>query len=149
MQLTINGRQRRVDVHPLKRLLDVLREDCALTGTKEGCGEGECGACTVLIDAQPVNSCLVPAIHADRATVTTIEGLSGRHPLQRAFVEYGGAQCGICTPGMIMAAVALGPKPSIDEMREGLAGNLCRCTGYSAIYRSIAKAVGIGKRKTR
>lgn len=149
MQLTINGRRRRVDVHPLKRLLDVLREDCALTGTKEGCGEGECGACTVLIDGQPVNSCLVPAIHADRADVTTIEGLSGRHRLQRAFVEYGGAQCGICTPGMIMAAVALGPKPSIDAMREGLAGNLCRCTGYSAIYRSIAKAVGIGKHKTR
>jgi len=137
MQLTVNGRRRRVDVHPLKRLLDVLREDCELTGTKEGCGEGECGACTVLIDGTPVNSCLVPAAHADRTNVTTIEGLGGRHPLQHAFVEHGGAQCGICTPGMIMAAVALGRKPSLEAIRAGLAGNLCRCTGYAAIYRSI------------
>jgi len=140
MTVTINGSRRRLDVHPMKRLLDVLRENCGLTGTKEGCGEGECGACTVLIDGQPVNSCLVPAAHADRARVTTIEGLRGRHPLQRAFVEHGGAQCGICTPGMIMAAVALGRRPSIAAMRTGLAGNLCRCTGYSAIYRSIQKA---------
>jgi aerobic-type carbon monoxide dehydrogenase small subunit (CoxS/CutS family) len=140
MQLTVNGRRRRVDVHPLKRLLDVLREDCQLTGTKEGCGEGECGACTVLIDGTPVNSCLVPAAHADRTNVTTIEGLGGRHPLQHAFVEHGGAQCGICTPGMIMAAVALGRKPSLEAIRTGLAGNLCRCTGYSAIYRSVRRA---------
>ena len=140
MQLTVNGRRRRVDVHPLKRLLDVLREDCLLTGTKEGCGEGECGACTVLIDGTPVNSCLMPAAHADRTNVTTIEGLGGRHPLQHAFVEHGGAQCGICTPGMIMAAVALGRKPSLEAIRTGLAGNLCRCTGYSAIYRSVRRA---------
>jgi aerobic-type carbon monoxide dehydrogenase small subunit (CoxS/CutS family) len=140
MRLTVNGRRQRLDVHPLKRLLDVLREDCALTGTKEGCGEGECGACTVLIDGEPVNSCLVPVAHAADARITTIEGLSGRHPLQRAFVEHGGAQCGICTPGMIMAAVALGPRPSLGQMRVGLAGNLCRCTGYSAIYESIRKA---------
>ena len=140
MQLTVNGRRRRVDVHPLKRLLDVLREDCQLTGTKEGCGEGECGACTVLIDGTPVNSCLIPAAHADRTNVTTIEGLGGRHPLQHAFVEHGGAQCGICTPGMIMAAVALGRKPSLEAIRTGLAGNLCRCTGYAAIYRSIEQA---------
>jgi carbon-monoxide dehydrogenase small subunit len=140
MQLTVNGRRRRVDVHPMKRLLDVLREDCQLTGTKEGCGEGECGACTVLIDGTPVNSCLVPAAHADRTKVTTIKGLGGRHPLQHAFVEYGGAQCGICTPGMIMAAVALGRKPSLEAIRTGLAGNLCRCTGYAAIYRSIEEA---------
>jgi carbon-monoxide dehydrogenase small subunit len=140
MQLTVNGRRRRVDVHPLKRLLDVLRQDCLLTGTKEGCGEGECGACTVLIDGTPVNSCLVPAAHADRTNVTTIEGLGGRHPLQHAFVEHGGAQCGICTPGMIMAAVALGRKPSLEAIRTGLAGNLCRCTGYSAIYRSVRRA---------
>jgi aerobic-type carbon monoxide dehydrogenase small subunit (CoxS/CutS family) len=140
VRLTVNGRNRRLDVHPLKRLLDVLREDCALTGTKEGCGEGECGACTVLVDGEPVNSCLVPVAHAAGARVTTIEGLEGRHPLQRAFVEHGGAQCGICTPGMIMAAVALGPRPSLDTIRVGLAGNLCRCTGYSAIYTSIRKA---------
>jgi aerobic-type carbon monoxide dehydrogenase small subunit (CoxS/CutS family) len=140
MQLTVNGRRRRLAVHPLKRLLDVLREDCQLSGTKEGCGEGECGACTVLIDGTPVNSCLVPAAHADRTRVTTIEGLGGRHRLQSAFVEHGGAQCGICTPGMIMAAVALGRKPSLEAIRTGLAGNLCRCTGYSAIYRSIQRA---------
>jgi aerobic-type carbon monoxide dehydrogenase small subunit (CoxS/CutS family) len=124
----------------LRRLLDVLREDCALTGTKEGCGEGECGACTVLVDGEPVNSCLVPVAHAHGARVTTIEGLGGRHPLQRAFVEHGGAQCGICTPGMIMAAVALERNATLDDIRTGLAGNLCRCTGYEAIYRSIRKA---------
>ena len=124
----------------MKRLLDVIREDCGLTGTKEGCGEGECGACTVLIDDQPVNSCLVPVAHARGAQVVTIEGLNRRHPLQHTFVEQGGAQCGICTPGMIMAAVALGQSPSLEEMRTGLAGNLCRCTGYSAIYRSIQQA---------
>ncbi len=140
MRLTLNGKHATLDVHPLKRLLDVLREDCALTGTKEGCGEGECGACTVLVDGVPVNSCLVPAAQVDGARVTTIEGLDGRHPLQSAFVEHGGAQCGICTPGMIMAAVALGRKPTLQQIRVGLAGNLCRCTGYSAIYRSITKA---------
>ncbi len=140
IRVQINGRRRSLPVHPLKRLLDVLREDCGLTGTKEGCGEGECGACTVLLGAAPVNSCLVPAAHAEGMRVTTIEGLGGRHPLQRAFVEHGGAQCGICTPGMIMAAVALGSKPSLREMRVGLAGNLCRCTGYEAIYRSIRRA---------
>jgi carbon-monoxide dehydrogenase small subunit len=140
LNLTLNGRRRRLDVHPLKRLLDVLREDCGLTGTKEGCGEGECGACTVLIDGEPVNSCLVPVCQVDRARVTTIEGLGGRHRLQRAFVAHGGAQCGICTPGMILAAVALGRRPSLDAIRHGLAGNLCRCTGYAAIYRSIQEA---------
>jgi aerobic-type carbon monoxide dehydrogenase small subunit (CoxS/CutS family) len=124
----------------MKRLLDVLREDFGLTGTKEGCGEGECGACTVLIDGAPVNSCLLPVAQAAGTRVTTIEGLGGRHPLQRAFVEHGGAQCGICTPGMILAAVALGKNPSLEQMQTGLAGNLCRCTGYSAIYRSIRKA---------
>ena len=150
MQLTLNGKRRRLDVHPLKRLLDVLREDCQVTGTKEGCGEGECGACTVLIDGEPVTSCLVPAAHADGAQVTTIEGLGGRHPLQRAFVEHGGAQCGICTPGMIMAALALGRKPSLDRIKVGLAGNLCRCTGYSAIYRSISVATsGRNRREGR
>src|SRR5438034_11171241 len=146
MRLTLNGKRTQVDVHPLKRLLDVLREDCALTGTKEGCGEGECGACTVLVDGVPVNSCLVPVAQVAGARVTTIEGLGGRHPLQRAFVEHGGAQCGICTPGMIMAAVALGPRPTLQDIRVGLAGNLCRCTGYSAIYRSI-EAVSKGRNR--
>ena len=140
MSFVLNGKRVRVKAHPLKRLLDVLRDDCRLTGTKEGCGEGECGACTVIVDGRPVNSCLVPFAHVDGTTVTTIEGLGGRHPLQRAFVEHGGAQCGICTPGMIMAAVALGRKPTMEGMKTGLAGNLCRCTGYAAIYKSIAAA---------
>jgi aerobic carbon-monoxide dehydrogenase small subunit len=139
-RFVLNGKRTRLDAHPMKRLLDALREDCALKGTKEGCGEGECGACTVLVDGLPVNSCLVPLAQVAGARVTTIEGLGGSHPLQRAFVEHGGAQCGICTPGMIMAAVALGRKPSMEDIRTGLAGNLCRCTGYSAIYRSIQRA---------
>jgi carbon-monoxide dehydrogenase small subunit/xanthine dehydrogenase small subunit len=143
MQFTLNGKRVRLDAsraHPMTRLLDVLRDQCGLTGTKEGCGEGECGACTVLIDRAPVNSCLVPLAQAAGSHVITIEGLRGRHPLQRAFVEFGGAQCGICTPGMILAAVALGPRPSRKAMKAGLAGNICRCTGYSAIYRSIQRA---------
>src|ERR1700704_4761648 len=126
MILTLNGKRARVNAHPMKRLLDVLREDCGLTGTKEGCGEGECGACTVLMDGQPINSCLVPLAQARGARITTIEGLGGRHPLQRAFVEQGGAQCGICTPGMILAAVALRPRPSLKTIKMGLAGNLWR-----------------------
>ena len=140
VSIVVNRHRRKLAVHPLKRLLDVLREDCGLTGTKEGCGEGECGACTVLVDGEPVNSCLVPIAQVAGARVTTIEGLGGRHPLQRTFVEFGGAQCGICTPGMIMAVVALGRRPSIEKIRVGLAGNLCRCTGYAAIYRSIDAA---------
>jgi carbon-monoxide dehydrogenase small subunit len=138
--LVVNGKRLEVDAHPMTRLLDVLREHCGLPGTKEGCGEGECGACTVLADGQPINSCLVPLAHAEGVGITTIEGLGGDHPLQRAFVEQGGAQCGICTPGMILAAMALGPRPSLQQMRTGLAGNLCRCTGYTAIYRSIRQA---------
>ena len=140
MRFTLNGARVHVDAHPLTRLLDALRNDCGLTGTKEGCGEGECGACTVLVDGDPVNSCLVPVAQVSGRRVTTIEGLGGRHPLQRTFVQFGGAQCGICTPGMILAAVALGPKPSRDAMKSGLAGNICRCTGYSAIYESIDRA---------
>jgi aerobic carbon-monoxide dehydrogenase small subunit len=137
MRFELNGAETEVDAHPLRRLLDVLREECGLTGTKEGCGEGECGACTVLLDGRPVVSCLVPVAQAEGAKVTTIEGLGGEHPLQRAFAELIGAQCGICTPGMVLAAVALGPEPTIEEVRVGLAGNLCRCTGYEAIYRAI------------
>jgi aerobic carbon-monoxide dehydrogenase small subunit len=140
MRLTLNGKRVRVDAHPMTRLLDVVREHCGLTGTKEGCGEGECGACTVLVDGQPVNSCLVPLAQVADAHLTTIEGLGGTHPLQKAFVEFGGAQCGICTPGMILAAVALGPKPSRSAMKTGLAGNICRCTGYAAIYTSVERA---------
>lgn len=140
MRFRLNGQEVEVEAHPLKRLLDVLREECGLTGTKEGCGEGECGACTVLLDGAPVVSCLVPFAQAREAEVVTIEGLGGDHPLQRAFVELGGAQCGICTPGMILAAAALGPNPSLEEVRVGLAGNLCRCTGYEAIYRAVTQA---------
>ena len=140
MHLTVNGVSVEVDAPPMKRLLDVLREDCGLTGTKEGCGEGECGACTVLVDGLPVNSCLVPFAQVRGSAVTTIEGLEGRHPLQESFVREGGAQCGICTPGMILAAAALPRGASRDDIRTGLAGNICRCTGYTAIYRAVEKA---------
>ncbi|HEX2093080.1 MAG TPA: (2Fe-2S)-binding protein [Longimicrobiaceae bacterium] len=140
MRFTLNGTETEVRAHPLKRLLDVLREECGLTGTKEGCGEGECGACTVLVDGSPVVSCLVPFAQVRGAAVVTIEGLGGDHPLQRAFAHHSGAQCGICTPGMILAAVALGPNPPLEEIRVGLAGNLCRCTGYEAIYRAVRDA---------
>ena len=124
----------------MKRLLDVLREECGLTGTKEGCGEGECGACTVLIDGLPANSCLVPFAQVRDARVKTIEGLGGSHPLQAAFAACGGAQCGICTPGMILAASAIPRGATEAQVKDGLAGNLCRCTGYSAIYRAIEQA---------
>ncbi len=125
----------------MRRLLDVLREDLALTGTKEGCGEGECGACSVFLDGKLVNSCLIPVLDADDAEILTIEGVS--HPVQKAFMECGAAQCGICTPGMVLASIELlgkKPKPSMDEIREGLAGNLCRCTGYMRIFEAVAKA---------
>ncbi len=139
MRFTLNGDATEVAANPAARLLDVLREDCLLTGTKEGCGEGECGACTVLIDGQPVCSCLVPFSQVENAEVLTIEGLGDDHPLQHHFMQEVGAQCGICTPGMIMAALALGRSPTLDEVKIALAGNLCRCTGYSAIYRAIMK----------
>ena len=146
MHCIVNGVDRSFDAHPMARLLDVLRDELRLTGVKEGCGEGECGACAVLIGGELVNSCLIPALEADGAEVTTIEGLArdGRlHRLQQAFIECGGAQCGICTPGMILAAVALldlHPHPTLDEIREGLAGNLCRCTGYMRIFEAVACA---------
>jgi len=142
---TLNGARASVRAHPMARLLDVLRESCGLTGTKEGCGEGECGACTVLVDGRAVNSCLVPVAHVAGRKVLTIEGLKGRHPLQRAFAEYGGTQCGFCTPGMILAAVALGPHPTLEDVRRGLAGNICRCTGYEGIYRAILKSGGASR----
>jgi carbon-monoxide dehydrogenase small subunit len=143
MQFTLNGEATEVQSNPMSRLLDVLREECGLTGTKEGCGEGECGACTVLIDDEPVCSCLVPASQAEGTNVVTIEGLRGEHPLQQLFMNEVGAQCGICTPGMIMAALTLPEKPTLDDVKVALAGNLCRCTGYSAIYRAVLKWRGM------
>jgi len=140
VRFTLNGREVDVDVSPLARLLDVLREECGLTGTKEGCGEGECGACTVLVNGEAVCSCLVPVAQVEGTEVTTIEGLGDEHPLQRAFMDEIGAQCGICTPGMILTAITLGSNPTLAQIREGLAGNLCRCTGYEAIYRAIQRA---------
>ena len=140
MRFTLNAREVDVDVSPMARLLDVLREECGLTGSKEGCGEGECGACTVLVNGKAVCSCLVPFAHIEGAEVTTIEGLGDEHPLQRAFMDEVGAQCGICTPGMILTAVTLGSRPTLAKIRQGLAGNLCRCTGYEAIYRAIHRA---------
>jgi carbon-monoxide dehydrogenase small subunit len=133
----------------MDRLLDVLREKCHLTGTKEGCGEGECGSCSVLFNGVLVNSCLVPVLQANGARIVTIEGLAENehlHPLQQAFLECGAAQCGICTPGMILAAVELlrkTPRPNLEEIREGLSGNLCRCTGYVQIFEAVAKAAGV------
>jgi aerobic-type carbon monoxide dehydrogenase small subunit (CoxS/CutS family) len=144
MKLTINGKARTLEVHPMKRLLDVVREDCGLTGTKEGCGEGECGACTVLIDGVPVDACITPVAHAEGRRVMTIEGASATkvgRALQNAFVEHGGAQCGICTPGMILAAAPLKPGATELEIKTALAGNLCRCTGYPAIFRSVKSAL--------
>jgi aerobic-type carbon monoxide dehydrogenase small subunit (CoxS/CutS family) len=140
MRLTLNGTVTDVTAPAGKRLLDVLREECELTGTKEGCGEGECGACTVLMNGELVVSCLVPFAQAENATITTIEGLGDDHALQHHFMNEAGAQCGICTPGMIMAASTLPPDATLDEIRVALAGNLCRCTGYEAIYRAIKRA---------
>ena len=139
MKFTLNGSAADIEAPPMARLLDVLRETCGLTGTKEGCGEGECGACTVLLDGAPVCSCLVPFGQVEGSAVETIEGLGGDHPLQRFFMDEVGAQCGICTPGMIMTALSLGPHPTREEIRVTLAGNLCRCTGYPAIYRAIER----------
>ena len=143
MQFTLNGSTTEVAASPAARLLDVLREECGLTGTKEGCGEGECGACTVLVDGEAVCSCLIPMSQVDGTEVVTIEGLDGNHPLQHLFMNEVGAQCGICTPGMIMAAITLGPEPTLDDVKVALAGNLCRCTGYSAIYRAVLKWRGM------
>ena len=152
-RLTVNGTPAEVDVPGMRRLLDVLREDLALTGTKEGCGEGECGACSVIVNGQVVDSCLVPVCQVDGASVLTVEGLAAPaqvageppalDPLQAAFLMTGGAQCGICTPGMLMAGRAYldaGGGPDDDAIREAIAGNLCRCTGYTKIVEAIALA---------
>jgi aerobic carbon-monoxide dehydrogenase small subunit len=142
----VNGKLVTVRTHPMERLLDVLREVLGLTGTKEGCGEGECGSCSVLMDGVLVNSCLIPVLQAKSADIVTIEGLAAGerlHALQQAFLECGGAQCGICTPGMILAAFHLlskKPRPTLEEVREGLSGNLCRCTGYMQIFEAVAEA---------
>jgi carbon-monoxide dehydrogenase small subunit len=147
ISLTVNGEPRSIQAFPMERLLDVLRLELGLTGAKEGCGEGECGSCSVLMDGALVNSCLVPVLQAAGTSIVTIEGLAQGdtlHVLQESFLECGGAQCGICTPGMILAAVHLlngKPEPTIDEIREGLSGNLCRCTGYAQIVEAVAEAV--------
>ena len=143
----VNGKEQRVEVYPMARLLDVLREELQLTGTKEGCGEGECGACSVKIDGRIVNSCLVPIAQVAGSEIKTIEGVAGDddlHAVQQAFIEHGGAQCGICTPGMVLAAVDLlerNPQPTEADIRTALAGNLCRCTGYMKIFESVIRAV--------
>lgn len=151
----INDEPHELEVFPMARLLDVLREDVKLTGTKEGCGEGECGACSILLNGNLVNSCLVPALQADGSQIKTVEGVanpssekqpqaSDLHPVQEAFLKFGGAQCGICTPGMVLATCSLlerNPNPTDAEIREGLAGNICRCTGYIKIFESIKNLI--------
>jgi aerobic carbon-monoxide dehydrogenase small subunit len=146
LSLTVNGRPETVHVYPMERLLDALRNDLGLTGTKEGCGEGECGSCSILMNGTLVNSCLIPALQASGASLITIEGLAEGpqlNAMQTAFLECGGAQCGICTPGMILSACHLlnkKPDPTLDDIREGLSGNLCRCTGYMQIFDAVAHA---------
>jgi aerobic carbon-monoxide dehydrogenase small subunit len=151
IQLTINGELKTIEAPPMKRFLDVLREDLHLTGAKEGCGEGECGACAVLINGDLVNSCLVPILQVEGARITTIEGIAINeqlHPIQQCFLTEGGAQCGICTPGMILAThhlLAKHPQPTLAQIQEGLNGNLCRCTGYMRIFHAVQQAAGAAK----
>jgi aerobic carbon-monoxide dehydrogenase small subunit len=146
INMIVNNKQYEFSVSPNKTLLELLREDMGLTGTKEGCGLGECGACTIIMNGQTVNSCLVLAVEADGKEITTIEGLAEGeklHPVQQAFVDEGGLQCGFCTPGMIMSSKALldkNPNPTTEEIKRGIAGNLCRCTGYTKIFKSIETA---------
>lgn len=153
VSFTVNGQVREVQVHPIERLLDVLRDELGLAGTKEGCGEGECGACSVLLNGDLVNSCLVPVGQVNGTDIVTIEGIADGaklHPVQNAFLACGGAQCGMCTPGMIVAATCLLNKcshPSPEQIREGLNGNLCRCTGYMRIFEAVEKAVVLGAGK--
>ena len=154
IQMNVNGEEHSVTVPAMKRLLDVLREDLQLTGTKEGCGEGECGSCSVRMNGDLVNSCLIPALQAEGACIETVEGLASSdvlHPLQQAFLACGGAQCGICTPGMLMASkhlLARNPHPAMAEIREGLAGNLCRCTGFMRIFESVLASATDGARES-
>lgn len=151
VEFKLNGKEVSVEAPPMTRLLDVLREELANTGTKEGCGEGECGACSVMMDQVLVNSCLVPVAQCQGVDILTVEGLGTQedlHPIQQAFLECGGAQCGICTPGMLMASLELlkkNPTPNETQIREGLAGNLCRCTGYMKIFDSVKKAAEVLK----
>jgi len=146
LTITINGKKQQLETPPDRRLIDLLREDLHLTGTKEGCGSGECGACTVLLNGKPVNSCLMWACQIDGADVVTIEGITpepGLHPIQEAFVQEGAIQCGFCTPGMILSAVALLseiPNPSSEDIHKALSGNLCRCTGYTKIFQAVTTA---------
>lgn len=146
IEFTINGQRERIEVSPSETLLEMIREKLHLTGTKEGCGMGECGACTVIMDGITVNSCLVLAAEADGKDIVTVEGVGGKdklHPVQEAFVKHGGSQCGFCTPGMIVAGAYLlkrHPHPTEEQIREGIAGNFCRCTGYTKIIESIAAA---------
>lgn len=146
ISFTVNGEAKSIRAYPMERLLDVLRLEFGLTGAKEGCGEGECGSCSILMDGALVNSCLVPVLHAAGTSIATIEGLAVEdqlHALQEAFLQCGGAQCGICTPGMILAASHLlqtKAEPTMEEIREGLSGNLCRCTGYSQILEAVMEA---------
>lgn len=150
ISFTVNGKLQAVHAYPMERLLDVLRHELGLTGTKEGCGEGECGSCSVLIDGLLVNSCLIPVLQASGAKIVTIEGLASNGRLQflqQSFLDSGGAQCGICTPGMILAAhylLSKKPQPTIEEIREGLSGNLCRCTGYMQIVEAVEEAARRG-----
>lgn len=146
IKFVLNGKAYQLNIEPWRTLLEVIREDLKLTGTKEGCGEGECGSCTVIMGGKTVNSCLVPAMEADNQEIITIEGLADEeklHPIQEAFVKHSGMQCGFCTPGMIMSAKALleeNPDPSEEDIREGISGNFCRCTGYTKIFESISAA---------
>ena len=146
VRCTLNGAAATLEAYPMARLLDVLRDEAGLTGVKEGCGEGECGACSVELDGEIVNSCLVPALQAEGATIRTIEGVATGdqlHTVQQAFITYGGAQCGICTPGMVLAAVNVlkrKPHATETEIRAGLSGNLCRCTGYTKIFAAVIAA---------
>ena len=150
IKITLNGHAKTIEAPPMKRLLDVLREDFQLTGAKEGCGEGECGSCSVLMNGDLVNSCLVPILQTEGAKITTIEGIAMTeklHPIQQCFLEEGGAQCGICTPGMILATHHMLEKysqPSLLQIQEGLSGNLCRCTGYSRIFNAVRAAALVG-----